>query len=131
MDDGASQEIGTLVTGPLVVVGREGSLRAAVHQLEVAGVGAAVVGHTRRVEGVIAEHNIAEAVARDRDLDATPVHSFMTPYLSSVDTKTTIDEAKRRVRHVDAHFLAVTAQGRVVGLLSAEEVLRVPSPTSV
>lgn len=127
MDDEETQDIGSLVLGPPVVVGREGSMRAAARQLEGAGVGAALVGQTRRVEGIISEHHIADALARGLDLDATPVHSFMTPYLSSVDTTTTIDEAKRRVRHIDAHFLGVTAHGEVVGLLSAEDVLRVAS----
>lgn len=127
MDRGDRRDVGSLVEGPLVVVGREGSLLSAAHQMAAADVSAAVVGHTRWLEGVITEHHIADAVARGLDLDATPVGSFMTPYLSSVDATTPIDAAKRRVRDITGHFLAVTRHGQVVGLLTAEQVLRVPS----
>lgn len=125
--DVAGPEVRALVTGPPVVVGRESSLRVAAQELELAEVGAAVVGHTRRVDGVLSEHHVADAVARGLDVDATPVGAVMTPYFSSLEATATIDEAKHRVRHLDAHFLAVMAEGRVVGLLSAEEVLRVDS----
>lgn len=128
--DGDRREVATLVSGPPVVVGREGSLRAAARQLELAGAGAAVVGHTRRVEGVISEHHVAEAVARGRDLDATPVEAYMTPYFSSVEVTATIEEAKQEIRQGEAHFLAATVDGQVVGLLSAEDVLRIPSPVT-
>lgn len=126
--DGDHREVATLVSGPPVVVGREGSLRATARQLDLAGAGAALVGHTHQVEGVISEHHVAEAVAWGRDLDATPVGSFMTPYFTSAEVTDTIEQAKARIRDGEAHFLAVTEDDRVVGLLTAEDVLRIPSP---
>lgn len=126
----AGQRVRDLVTAPPVVIGRESSLRTAAQQLARAGQGAAVVGQTRRVDGVLCDHALVGAVARGLDVDATPVHAVMTPHFASLDATTSIDEAQEEVREVAAHFLAVTAGPRVVGLLSAEEVLRVPSEVS-
>lgn len=123
----AAERVRDLVTGPPVVVGPESSLRAAAQQLARAGQGAAVVGQTRRVDGVLCERALVGAVARGLDLDATPVHAVMTPHFASLDADTSIDEAQREVREVDVHLLAVTAASQVVGLLAVEDVLRVPS----
>ena len=122
------QEVRDLITGAPLVIGRESSLRAAAQVLEAAGEAAAVVGQTRRVDGVFSEHSVVEAVARGFELDATPVQALMTPYFASIDGGTDLEEAKQRVRSGDAHFVAITDEGQVIGLLSAEEVLRVPSP---
>jgi signal-transduction protein with cAMP-binding, CBS, and nucleotidyltransferase domain len=126
----ARERVRDLVTAPPVVVGRESSLRSAAQQLARAGQGAAVVGQTRRVDGVLCEHALVGAVARGLDVDATPVDAVMTPHFASLDAATPIDEAQQEVRAVDVHFVAVTAAARVVGLLSVEEVLRVPSEVS-
>jgi CBS domain-containing protein len=125
-NDARVRVVGDLVTSRPVVVGTETSLRWAARQLEMGGASAAVVGHTRRVAGVITEHDLAEAIARGDDVDATPVHVAMTPYFASVDATTTIEEAKEAARAGQFHFVAVSSEGEVVGLLSSEEILRVP-----
>ena len=80
--------VGDLVSGRPVVVGSETSLRWAARQLEMGDACAAVVGHTRRVDGIISEHDLSEALARGVDVDATPVHVAMTPYFASLDAST-------------------------------------------
>ncbi len=127
----AGEQVRDLVTSPPVVIGRETSLRAAAQQLERSGRGAAVVGQTRWVDGVLSEHSVVEAVARGLDVDATPADAVMTPHFSSVEADAGVEQAQQRVRDGESHFLAVTAEGVVIGLLSAEEVLRVPSGAPV
>jgi CBS domain-containing protein len=127
MSDGTTvRVVGDLVTSPPVVVGTETSLRWAARQLEMGGARAAVVGHTRRVAGLISDHDLSEAIARGDDVDATPVHVAMTPYFASVEATTTIEEAKQAASEGQFHYVAVSAHGEVVGLLSSEEILRVP-----
>ena len=48
--------VGDLVSGRPVVVGSETSLRWAARQLEMGDACAAVVGHTRRVDGIISDY---------------------------------------------------------------------------
>jgi signal-transduction protein with cAMP-binding, CBS, and nucleotidyltransferase domain len=69
-------------------------------------------------------------MAREMDPDATPVHAVMTPYFASVDASCTVDVAMRAARSCPAHVLAVTDGGEVVGLVTAEEVLREAATSS-
>ena len=120
--------VGDLVADPPVVVGNETSLRWAARQLEMGGACAAIVGHTRRVDGIISEHDLSEAIAGGVDVDATPVHVAMTPYFASLETTTPIEEAKRAAREGRFHYVAVSSHGEVVGLLTSEDILRIPHP---
>ena len=116
-----------LVSGPPVVVGEDTSLRLALCQLEEVGAPAAVVGHTRHVAGIVSEHDLAQALAHDMDLDATPVHAVMTPYFASLEASSTVAAAQRVARSRPMHVLAITDDGTVVGLVTTEDILREPA----
>jgi signal-transduction protein with cAMP-binding, CBS, and nucleotidyltransferase domain len=123
-DDTMTATVADLVTGRPVVVPAETSLRWVARQLGTGRATAAIVGHTRFVAGVISEHDLAEAVARGNDVDATPAEAAMTPYFASVEATASIEEAKEAIRRTGSHHLAVTSGPEVIGLLASEDVLR-------
>lgn len=111
------------LSGVVATVSADASLREVARKLMAIEAGALVVGDAHQVDGMITERDVVRAVGLGRDLDAVRAGdvartdlAWCSPSTSMADVAATM--AAQGVRH-----LLVGERGRLVGIVSARDVL--------
>src|SRR2546428_13096325 len=99
-------------------------LREAATQMAERRVGAAIVLDGERLVGILTERDVLLAVASDRDKSAT-VEDCMTRHPETVEPSDTTDHAAALMIHGGFRHLPVVEGGRVVGIVSSRDLIRV------
>lgn len=118
--------VGTVCTHSVITVAPNESARVAAKRMADNEVGTLVIldAHERPI-GIITDRDIAvRCVARDLDLDKTPIASVMTSPVMAVTEETPIEDALTRMARVKARRLVVTGRReKLVGILALDDVL--------
>ena len=113
---------------PAVLVPPESPVREAVAKLAEQRVGCVLVGSPERVEGIFSERDVLLRVSDRFDEAASrPVSELMTPDAESLDVETSIAFALNRMAVGDYRHVPVTRDGRLEGVVSLRDVLRLLS----
>lgn len=108
---------------PVHVISPTATLRDAAETLAFYGFGCLPVVEEDVLIGIFTEHDLVRAIAEDSDLAKLPVSEYMTPGPLSVDQSATFDAAwELMVKHGTRH-VPVTHGDRVVGMVSARDVM--------
>jgi CBS domain-containing protein len=83
-----------------------------------------LVAHGDRLVGCVTTSGIVAAVAAGRDLRALTVADLADPDVTTVDPEATLDEALHLMAEHGLERLPVTEDGRLLGVLAREPVLR-------
>lgn len=87
-------------------------------------VGSLVVKSERKVLGIVTEKDIlTKAIAGNTSLDS-PVERIMTKKIITADQKTSVFEAARVMTHYHLRRLIVRGEGKVKGVLTVKDILR-------
>ena len=87
-------------------------------------IGSVVVMSGGAPTGLVTERDIVKSVVRDRkDPNKTRAQEIMSTPLISIETNKTIRNALELMREKDVRRLAVTKNGRLVGVVSERRVL--------
>ncbi len=113
-----------VMTRGVFTVERGLSLREAAAQMAARSVGAAIVLEGERLLGILTERDVLRAVAADRDRSAT-VEDCMTKHPETVEPSDTTDHAAALMIHGGFRHLPVVDGGRVVGIVSIRDLMRV------
>lgn len=117
--------IANLTGDDVVTVGPDASLVEVATALISADIGAVVVGSATEVKGIVSERDLVRAVAEGSDLAATQAASVASTELVWADAGCSVDEvAEQMMEHWVRHVL-VEDGGRLVGMVSARDVLGV------
>ncbi len=92
-------------------------------RLEISGV--PVVDREHQIVGVLSQIDLIRALRHGVDLRATPVARLMQPYTKFVTPETEIDVAIDIMDEWQIHRLPVCRDGRLVGLITRGDVLRI------
>jgi CBS domain-containing protein len=119
----AACRVGKLMTPTLVVTAPGEPLSAAAGRMRRRREGALGVVREGRLVGIVTERDVMRAAADERDPRATPVEAYMTSCPLTISPDSDAADAadlmiQRWVRH-----LPVVEQGRVVGVVSARDLL--------
>lgn len=94
--------------------------------------GVPVVDDHGRLVGVLSNSDILEAIAehgdkeeRDTLLEATTVSEIMTPRPQTIAPDAPVTDAARRMLYLEVHRLFVEDEGRLVGVVSTTDLVRV------
>jgi CBS domain-containing protein len=98
------------------------SLRAAAGRMWKQQTGSLLIVDGEDLLGIITERDLMKAIARDDDLDATPVSAVMTRSVLTVGPDTSIEEAARHMATRWIRHLPVIADGRLVGMVSQRDL---------
>jgi len=108
--------IGTTVADAVVVMNRE-------------RIGALIVLDGETPVGIFTERDLLErVVAEGKDAQATKVDDVMSPKLICVGPELTVEEACAVAAHKRCGHLPVVAEGKMIGLVSAGDLLRWRTP---
>jgi CBS domain-containing protein len=108
----------------LLTVGAGDRLGEAAKRMVARGVGAVLVMEGERLEGILTERDLMRAVATGYSNDAQ-VRDWMTRQPETVEASDATDHAASLMIHGGFRHLPVVDQGRVAGIISIRDLMRV------
>ena len=124
----SEDEFVTAVMGTNLLTASPGdALTDAAHRMAERRVGAILVTEGTRLEGILTERDILRAVGQGR-IDGT-VADWMTRHPDTATKTSTIGEAAAMMVHGGYRHVPVVDAGKLVGIVSIRDLLRLPSET--
>ena len=112
------------MTASLLTVAADATLGEAAAAMATRGVGAVVVLEGERVAAILTERDVMKAVAAGNDGSA-PVKEWMTAHPDTIEPSDTTDHAASLMIHGGFRHLPVLDGGRVAGIISIRDLMRV------
>lgn len=114
-----------LIKGPEVVcVNIDDTVRTAVNVLAKNRVGLVAVLDGDRLSGVFSERDlVTRVVSVDKSIDDTLIKDVMTKNLIVVDAGESIEDARAKLRQINARHLPVIENDSLIGIISVRDFL--------
>jgi CBS domain-containing protein len=112
------------MTRSLLTVSAEATLGEAASQMTARGVGAVVVLEGDAIAAILTERDVMKAVAAGCDGSAS-VSDWMTRHPDTIEPTDTTDHAASLMIHGGFRHLPVVEEGKVVGIVSIRDLMRV------
>jgi CBS domain-containing protein len=118
-----SDKVSLLVGAPVAMIGAEATLCEVATAMVTASVGALVVGEHRAPTGVVSERDLVRALAEQRDPAATRAGDIASTTLVWCDADATVAEVAAEMMDAYVRHVLVEDGGRLVGVVSARDIL--------
>ena len=112
------------MTRNLLTIPAGGTIGEAAAQMAERGVGAVVVLEGEAIAAILTERDVMKAVAAGQDGSA-PVTDWMTRHPDTIEPTDTTDHAASLMIHGGFRHLPVVDQGKIVGIVSIRDLMRV------
>jgi CBS domain-containing protein len=113
---------------PVKTCKKEALLRDVINTMDEDNIGVVVVAEGHNVIGVITERDIIRrVVSKDLNIDKIKVEEVMTKHPVTIHHDGSILEATRLMSENNFRRLIVTNKGKLVGLITAKDVIEVLS----
>lgn len=125
--DDVHRPLGVLMRRDIETIGEEGTVLEAAKRMADRHVGALLVtgGSEKAPLGIVTESNIIrDALPYSLNPADVPVKTIMNQPLISIDVNRTVHDANDLMAERGVRHLIVTEHGRVVGILSARDLVR-------
>lgn len=117
--------IRAVMSGHLITALPTDSLVDIAREIAAHGIGAVpVVDVDQRLLGIISTTDLVNLMHDEKRLDAMMAREVMTPDPISIDEFATADEAIGLMRNALIRHLPVTREGRLVGMVTAADLIR-------
>ncbi len=115
----------TLIGAPLAGVAPDANLQEVADAMVAAGVGALIVTNSNRdgAAGIVSERDIVRALARRRDPATTLAGDIANTTLVWCDAEATVTDVAERMVECYIRHVLVERDGRLVGIVSARDLL--------
>ena len=115
--------VGQLMTSNLSTIAEDATIKQAADHMQTEQIGSLLVKKGEEFSGIITETDVVRAVAEEGDLSQISVTQVMSSPILTVEKKLSPHYARdlmadKRIRH-----LAVTEEGKIVGIISARDLL--------
>jgi CBS domain-containing protein len=115
-------KVSEIMSKTLTVVEPEATLGEAATMMGERHVGSVIVIEDERLVGILTERDIVRALSREHDAPGRPVVEWMSKDPTTTDPDTEVKEALRTMVDGGFRHLPVTANGKVVGMVSIRDV---------
>jgi CBS domain-containing protein len=112
------------MTRSLLTVSADAMLREAAIAMVERGVGAVVVLKGEAIAAILTERDVMKAVAAGHDANAR-VADWMTRHPETIEPEDSTDHAASLMIHGGFRHLPVVAAGKVVGIVSMRDLMKV------
>ena len=112
------------MTRSLLSIDAEATLGEAAARMAERGVGAVVVLEDDTIAAILTERDVLKAVAAGKDGSAS-VTDWMTRHPDTIEPADTTDHAASLMIHGGFRHLPVVEDGKVVGIVSIRDLMRV------
>ena len=116
-------EVRELLSGEVITIDANRSVRHGVVTMTEAGVGSLAVLEDDELTGIFTERDVLHAVAAEADLDDDPISRWMTDYPDSFSPDMDVREAADWMLATGYRHLPVLENGAVIGMASIKDVL--------
>jgi CBS domain-containing protein len=120
-----SMSVSALISDAITRVTPDATLLEVAGALESADVGAVVVGEGDRPIGILSERDVVRAIVHHRSLETTSASDVATTELVWCDATATVAEVAMEMCDQYVRHVLVEADGRLVGIVSARDLLGV------
>ena len=119
----AMAELGEFMSSPVLRIDSEGSVQDAAILMEKSRVGSLIVEKYGDDVGIVTERELSQKVlAKGGDPEEMTVSDVMTPIMS-MDRYMPIEEANQFMHKNKIRHMAVTDDGKIVGVLSVKDLV--------
>ena len=115
--------VGQLMNRDLSVVTEDMTVKQAAGQMHDQRIGSLLVKKGEDFSGILTETDVVRAVADHDDVAATSVGQVMSSPILSIEKKLSPHYARDLMANKRIRHLAVTDDGKIVGILSARDLL--------
>ncbi len=116
--------IGQLMTNTLISVQHDTSVLLAAEKMSEERIGSLLVEKNGEFTGILTETDVVrKAAAKGLDLSTTLVHEIMSAPVLSIDLHVSSRYAIDIMSNAEIRHLAVTDEGKTIGLLSVRDIL--------
>ena len=117
--------IRALMNGQIITVAPETPLVDVAREIAAHGIGAVpVVDDEQRLLGLVSTSDLVGLLQNGGELDGKTARDAMSPEPPAIDEFATAEEAIDVLRNAVVRHLPVTREGRLVGLVTASDLIR-------
>lgn len=115
--------VGQLMSSDLSAITEDATVKQAAGQMQDQRIGSLLVKKGNDFSGIITDTDVVRAVAERDDVAATSVVQVMSSPILTVEKKLSPHYARELMADKRIRHLAVTEDGKIVGILSARDLL--------
>jgi len=116
-----------IMTREICAVRPDTSLREAISLMNERRVGSVVVTENDRVVGILTDRDVLQRVVKGRLDTKSKVRDVMSEPVVEIPSDLPVDEAVMVMRTRNVKNLPVTSRGRLVGMITSDDVSRATS----
>lgn len=126
--DKVYRPLSVLMATTLATIQSDASLRASAELMREKRIGSLLTIEAGEIVGIVTERDLVwKGLARNQDPDSTHVSAVMSSPLLRIDVNRTIRDASRAMADQSVRHLAVTENGKIVGVLSMRDLVKMVS----
>lgn len=113
------------MSAKLVTMASGSSLAEAASVMSQAGVGSVLIMEGDRLDGILTERDIVRAISHDIGAPRDEIAHWMSAGPQTIDANAGLEEARDVMDRAHIRHLPVTEGGKLVGILSMRDLVRV------
>jgi signal-transduction protein with cAMP-binding, CBS, and nucleotidyltransferase domain len=118
-------EVSELMSRQIHAVAADASLREASRLMEKLNVGSLLVLEGGQYSGILTDTDLArKGLAKGVDPEKDQVRSLMSSPIITIDCQRLVEEARALMKSKGIRHLAVTEEGKIVGIISLGDLIR-------
>ncbi len=126
--DKVYRPLSVLMATILVTIQSDASIRAAAQLMREKRIGSLLTIEAGEIVGIVTERDLVwKGLAGNRNPDSTHVSAVMSSPLLDVDVNRTIRDASKAMAEQGVRHLAVTENGKIIGVLSIRDLVKMVS----
>ncbi|NJL18328.1 MAG: CBS domain-containing protein [Nitrospira sp.] len=120
--------LSVLMATTLATIQSDASLRTAAQLMRQKRIGSLLTIEAGEIVGIVTERDLVwKGLAGNRDSDSTHVSAVMSSPLLGIDVNRTIRDASKAMAEQGIRHLAVTENGKIIGVLSVRDLVKMVS----
>jgi CBS domain-containing protein len=123
LTNAAATPVSLLISAPVIKIAPDADLFGVCAALAGGGVGMLVMAENARLEGVVSERDVVQALADRRDPATTRARHIANSSLVWCDAEATVAEVATRMMESYVRHVLVEEDGVLVGVVSARDLL--------
>lgn len=118
------EEIGSYMTTPVISIDSQANIHDLTQLMNDKNVGSLLVTKQSEFIGIVTERDLTRKVLRQRlDPETTKVADIMSRPIMTLDGNRPVTEANKFMADKKIRHLAVTDEGKIVGMLSVKDLV--------
>lgn len=118
-------KVGDVMTREFVSVSSDLPVSLCAREMMAKHVGSLIVKDNQNLKGIITEGDVIKAIAQKKNLSKIKAKDIMTKSVISIGPSEDMYDALIKMRGKRVRWLPVTVKGRVIGMITVKDILRI------